>query len=107
MPETQAGELLARLSAALDNAGAGWLVREVSAAVQEGRAQERVKVRRPVGRRSLHPVQDDETANRRTGEYTRSLPYSPREQLGLLTGATLGVFADSATLNEFLVKEFG
>jgi hypothetical protein len=55
----------------------------------------------------LHPVQDDETASRRTGEYTRSLPYSPREQLGLLTGAILGVFADSATLNEVLVKEFG
>ena len=107
MPEIDASKVINRLSAALDNAGAGWLVREVSVAVQEGRAQEKVKLKRPVGRRTLHPVQDDDTANRRTGEYTRSLPYSPEEQLGLLTGAILGVFADSATLNEVLVEEFG
>ena len=44
MLETDAEDLPKRLSAALEDAGVSWLVREVSAAVQEGRAQETVKV---------------------------------------------------------------
>ena len=107
MLETEAEDTLNRLSAVLEAAGVGWLVREVSAAVQEGRAPEKVKVKRPRGRRPLHPAQDEESERRHSGEYTRSLPYSSQEQLALLTGAINGVFADSASLNEVLVKEFG
>jgi hypothetical protein len=92
---------------ALEEAGVGWLVREVSVAVQEGRVQEKVKVKRPRGRRPLHPTQEEESERRLTGEYTRSVPYSSQEQLALLIGAISGVFADSASLNEVLVKEFG
>jgi hypothetical protein len=106
MLETDAEDLLKRLSAALEDAGVSWLVREVSAAVQEGRAQETVKVTRPRGRRPLHPAQDEEPERRHTGEYTRSLPYSSQEQLALLLGAISGVFTDSASFNEVLVKEF-
>ena len=107
MPETDAEDMLKRLSVALEEAGVGWLVREVSVAVQEGRAQEKVKVKRPRGRRPLHPTQDDESERPLTGEYTRSVPYSSQEQLALLTGAISGVFTDSASLNEVLVGEFG
>jgi hypothetical protein len=107
MLETDADDTLKRLSIALEERGMGWLVREVSAAVQEGRAQEKVRVKRPRGRPALHPVQDEEPEKRHTGEYTRSIPYSSQEQLALLTGAIRGVFADSASLNEALVGEFG
>jgi hypothetical protein len=105
MRETDAIETLNALSAALSRGGADWLVREVSAAVQEGRSQEKIKVRRSRGRPRLHPVQDDEAERGQAREYTRSLPYSPQEQLALLTDAIRGVFADSASLNEALVAE--
>jgi hypothetical protein len=107
MDEAEARDTLERLSAALSEGGADWIVRQVSAAVQEGRTQEKVKVRRPRGRPSLHPVEDEESKRRPTGEFTRSLPYSPQEQLALLTEAIRGVFVESASLNGALVKEFG
>lgn len=59
MPETDVDDTLQRLSSALNQGGVGWLVREVSAAVQEGRGQEKVKVQRPRGRLPLHPVEDE------------------------------------------------
>jgi hypothetical protein len=107
MLEKDAEDTLKGLSVALEEGGLGWLVREVSAAVQEGRAQEKVTVKRPRGRPPLHPAPEEESEKRRTGEFTRSLPYSSQEQLALLTGAISGVFADSVSLNEVLVKEFG
>ena len=87
MDEAEARDTLQRLSAALSQGGADWIVRQVSAAVQEGRTQEKVKVRRPRGRPALHPVEDEELKRRPTGEFTRSLPYSPQEQLALLIEA--------------------
>ncbi|MGA2850118.1 MAG: hypothetical protein ABSE46_14060 [Terracidiphilus sp.] len=107
MREKDATETLNALSAALGQSRLNWLIREVSAAVQEGRSQEKVKVRRSRIRPRLHPIQEDETERGQSREYTRSLPYSPQEQLTLLTDAIRGVFEDSASLNEALVAEYG
>ena len=106
MPTDETNQLIEQLSAALNEAGLAWILREVSAAVQEGRALSRVKVR---SRRAatLLPVAPEENEPRRHNEHTRSDPYSREEQLQLLLAAIQGLFADSASLNRELVSEFG
>ena len=107
MTQIDADDVVRRLSEALAQCGLEWLAQEVSAAVQEGRHQEKIKVKRPRGRSSSSAPGDEKPTPGQRAEFTRTIPYSPQEQLVHLINATIGLFEDSASMNAALVEEFG
>jgi hypothetical protein len=106
MTEVEANEAIQMLTETLELKGFGWLAQEAAGAVQEGKTQQKVRVKRSAIR-LLENATAEETPKRQGSEFTRRVAYSPQEHLALLVKAIVNLIGDSASMNAALVKEFG